>query len=261
LDLRGLTPETYGRLMAALGDRTGAPAAPLRPGGSTRSRALVKCTSATAAGGSDLGDTLYPGIILDINSEDDDAAELEDSEVWLTVYGAAGVAETPVEDGVYSCELVGVADGDGDERPRAIAADGAVDPSVLYSVRSFQSSASVPATTLGTPLILAPGKYLVMAQVNMAVAGGTSFSATLALVEWEDGTSAPATADLHAPRSLAHTGTNDHTETLIAMMDLSGYSTDRQVAVRYAFTSGSGTTFLGVGTLLAVPISGFTQSV
>lgn len=94
-------------------------AVPPARGGRGRNTVLVRCTSATAAGGSGAAAQCYPAVVLDPAS--DDATEPEElGAIWLTVWGTAG-AETPTVDQVYMATMSGDLEIDGDTRARAHA--------------------------------------------------------------------------------------------------------------------------------------------
>lgn len=130
MGLISLKPEQKVRLRQLLETTPQPWIAPARanPGGRGRIPALVRCTSATAAGGAEPGGTqCYPAVVVNINSlvstQEDGAA------VWLTVLdtGTAGVL-VPVDEKVYYGLFAGNFDpfpsGATDPRPRVFATTG-----------------------------------------------------------------------------------------------------------------------------------------
>ncbi len=111
-----LSETTYARLMQMLADRDGGGIAPTR-----RPRApviaVVYCESATAAGGDDVGDMSYPGVITSANATDEAPADV--TGCWLTVYGDDFAPAVPVEGRPYLCLVAGDIELDGETRQRA----------------------------------------------------------------------------------------------------------------------------------------------
>lgn len=119
--------EDVARKLAVLLGRTHRQERDVRPsrGGSVgRLPLIVRCTSATAIGGDDIGDQSYSAVVVEANAEEDTQPEL--GEVWLTVLGDNAVAETPTVDALYHGLLSGDYDPDPggagtDNRPRVFA--------------------------------------------------------------------------------------------------------------------------------------------
>lgn len=97
------------------------PNRPGRGGSIGRLPLIVRCTSETAAGGSDIGDQCYPAVIVAADGDTDTQPELGD--VWLTVLGDNASPGTPSEDALYYGMLSGNFDDGTDDLPRVFAVD------------------------------------------------------------------------------------------------------------------------------------------
>lgn len=130
MPLLSFTPEQAIQLRQILATTPRAHFAPSRanPGGRGRIPVLVRCTSATAAGGAEPGGTQsYPAVVVNINSlvstQEDGAA------VWLTVMNTGtSTVLVPVSGKVYYGLFAGNFDpfpsGATDPRPRVFATSG-----------------------------------------------------------------------------------------------------------------------------------------
>lgn len=154
--LLSFTPEQAIQLRQMLATTPRAHFEPSRanPGGRGRIPVLVRCTSATAAGGAEPGGTQsYPAVVVNISSlvstQEDGAA------VWLTVLdtGTSGVL-VPVSDKVYYGLFAGNFDpfpsGATDPRPRVFATIGASGSAGVSSWKEPVRMATTVAGTLST---------------------------------------------------------------------------------------------------------------
>lgn len=121
MDAVALSPTTGDRLLRLLGEKPGAPqvARGLVPGSSSLGVVLVRCDSATAAGGSGAAAQCYPGTIL--NPAASDTTFPTAGAVWLTVLGPSGVPAVPEANRVYECVLLGDLTISSTTKPRAVA--------------------------------------------------------------------------------------------------------------------------------------------
>lgn len=129
-----------------------APGPPQRGGTHGRVPVLVRCTSATAAGGTETGhDQCYPAVALDINSLVDEQADGAD--VWLTVLTDGVGVGVPTADKVYHGLYAGTFDpfpesaGTTDSRPRVFAASAPAGGSSSLTVNEVDGSPSVSSVT------------------------------------------------------------------------------------------------------------------
>ncbi len=111
---------------------------------------LVRCTSATAAGGSGVAAQCYPAVVIDVDATVDEQPELA-SGVWLTVLGDDGAAESPTEDQLYHGLISGDFDpdpeGTSDNRPRVFAVAPAAGGSPSWNVDIGATFAITSSTT------------------------------------------------------------------------------------------------------------------
>lgn len=127
-----MSDESAGRLRRMLYGPGDQPAPERRHGGSgNRVPTMVRCTSATAAGGTEVGhDQCYPAVVVNINSLVD--AQEDGCPVWLTILTDGVAAGTPVDEKVYYGLFAGNFDpfplGATDPRPRVFATVGATGP-------------------------------------------------------------------------------------------------------------------------------------
>lgn len=145
-----LSNETAARLMRLLNGSGDQPIPPRRGGATSRIPVLVRCTSATAAGGAEVGgDQCYPAVVVNTNSLLDD--QEDGAEVWLTLLdtGTSGVA-VPTSGKVYYGLFAGNFDpdpeGTPDPRPRVFATVGAAGGGSLQ-VEDVDESPSVSDVT------------------------------------------------------------------------------------------------------------------
>lgn len=82
---------------------------------------LVRCTSATAAGGSGVSAECYPAVVIDPHSDELVTDQPELGNVWLTVMSSGGPA-VPVADKEYHGLMSGTHTEGSDTRPRVFAA-------------------------------------------------------------------------------------------------------------------------------------------
>lgn len=129
MGLISLKPEQKVRLRQLLETTPQPWTAPSRanPGGRGRIPVLVRCTSATAAGGAEPGGTqCYPAVVVNINSLV--ATQVDGALVWLTILTSGTSVGVPVDERVYLGEFAGNFDpfpsGATDPRPRVFAAVG-----------------------------------------------------------------------------------------------------------------------------------------
>lgn len=175
-----LKDETAVRLMRLL-NGPGDQEIPQRRGGATsRTPVLVRCTSATAAGGTEVGhDQCYPAVVLDINSLV--ANQAEEAAVWLTILDGGTTASpitvaVPVAGNAYYGLYSGMFDpfpgsGSSDPRPRVFAIARA--SAITHFTSTLGTSYSVTADNAWQDSGLAvslpsAGTYYLFGRLNVA---------------------------------------------------------------------------------------------
>lgn len=178
----GLSRQTAGRLKLLLGEQEGGRGNSIR--GPGERWVYVRCTDATAAGGSGVDAQCYPGVIVNPASVATEQEEL--GLVWLTLLEGTSVG-VPAADIVYVGVMTGFHSIGGDERPRVFASQNTVTlmasdcTPVLVSAREIFTTAPSPPSPPATPTITATltgraepsGPYPEGTLVNFQVSGIT----------------------------------------------------------------------------------------
>lgn len=126
-----ISPETAARLRLMMGDTERPRTAAISAGGSGVAWVMVKCDSATAAGGSGAAAQCYSATIRE--GTGDGTTGVSRGNVWLTLLDGDWAAKAPEAGRLYACVLSGSLDIGGDVRPRAYA--------------TYQATPSIPDAT------------------------------------------------------------------------------------------------------------------
>jgi hypothetical protein len=100
-----ISSTTAARLKRVLSDYETRSPRPGRRGGRGNEFCLVRCTSATAVGGSGIGNQCYPATVLLAKSDETEPTELGD--VWLTLLGPGSNPIRPIEGDPYIAVVSG----------------------------------------------------------------------------------------------------------------------------------------------------------
>lgn len=152
-------------------------------GGVARPRAVafVRCTSTTAAASTSVGAQCYPGVIVDVQS--DQTVQPTLGTVWLTLLTTGDAVGRPGSGNVYECLLAGnVEAATGDIRPRAFAAVTDSTPSLSLS-NSGSSSLSGGGVDIVSDVVCDAGGLRVTHKTltGYVTIGGSQYPITLNL--------------------------------------------------------------------------------